>query len=261
MNQRIFTDQLHNRVAVSFPPQRIISLVPSQTELLADLGLESRVVGITKFCVRPAGWLKSKTVVGGTKKFNIDVIRSLKPDLIIGNKEENEQEGIIRLSNEFPVWMSDVITLNDAQEMILGIGDVTDTGKHANELAIQINDSFRNFEKVKSLKVLYLIWKKPWMAAGTETFINAMLIKAGFSNALSKSRYPALTDLEVSLLNPEVIFLSSEPYPFSEPDKVHLHALVPDAKIVLVDGQVFSWYGSRLLKFTRYVNDLTLQLK
>jgi ABC-type Fe3+-hydroxamate transport system substrate-binding protein len=94
---RTFTDQLGNQITVPFPPKRIISLVPSQTELLADLGLDKELVGITKFCVHPESWLKTKTIVGGTKKFNLDVIDSLNPDLIIGNKEENYLEFIEEL--------------------------------------------------------------------------------------------------------------------------------------------------------------------
>ena len=89
-------------------PRRIVSLVPSQTELLYDLGLEDRVVGITKFCVHPDYWRKTKKIIGGTKNFDFDTIRSLQPDLILGNKEENYQQGIAELKKEFPVWMSDI---------------------------------------------------------------------------------------------------------------------------------------------------------
>ena len=113
-----FIDHLGKQISISFPPKRIISLVPSQTELLADLGLEDRIVGITKFCIHPEPWQKTKTIVGGTKKFRFDVIDSLKPDLIIGNKEENYQGGIEQLKSQYPVWMSDIVTLKDAFAMI-----------------------------------------------------------------------------------------------------------------------------------------------
>jgi len=261
MNLREFTDQMGNQVVVSFPPKRIVSLVPSQTELLAYLGLAERVVGITKFCVHPAGWRTSKTVVGGTKKFNIELIGSLKPDLVIGNKEENYPEGISRLKKEFPVWMSDVITLDDAHNMIQGIGSVTGCESEAAALIQAIKHSFQLIRKAESITVIYLIWKKPWMAAGRNTFIHAMLEAAGFQNAVAESRYPQLSDDDLRQLNPEVILLASEPYPFSEKHIMELRHIVPRAKVLLVDGEIFSWYGSRLLKFPEYLSSLTPQLQ
>jgi ABC-type Fe3+-hydroxamate transport system substrate-binding protein len=260
MNIREFTDQMGNRVVVSFPPKRIVSLVPSQTELLAYLGLAERVVGITKFCVHPAGWRTSKTVIGGTKKFDIRKICSLKPDLVIGNKEENYEEGINRLKKEFPVWMSDVIALDDARSMIQGIGSVTGCESESAALIRQINHSFQSIKKSRPYSVIYLIWKNPWMAAGRNTFIHTMLEVAGFQNAVSKNRYPQLSNDDLRQLHPEVILLSSEPYPFSEKHIMALQPIVPRAKILLVDGEIFSWYGSRLLKFPEYLSRLTLQL-
>lgn len=261
MNTHVFTDQMQNQVAVSYPPQRIVSLVPSQTELLDYFGLGEHVVGITKFCVHPATWKTSKTINGGTKKFNFERIRSLNPELIIGNKEENYEEGITELKKDFPVWMSDVITLQDARGMINGIGSVTGSEGRAATLIREIDSSFQSIIKATPFTVLYLIWKNPWMAAGTQTFIHSMLELAGFRNAVSKSRYPELTDEDIRQINPDVIFLSSEPYPFSEKHMLLLKQVVPAAKVLLVDGEVFSWYGSRLLKFPEYINRLTAQLQ
>ena len=260
MSQRIFTDQLHNRVTVSYPPQRVVSLVPSQTELLADLGLESRVVGITKFCIHPAHWRNSKTLVGGTKNVNIERIRSLNPDLILGNKEENSREGIAALAEEFPVWMSNVVTPADARLMIREVGAITDTANRANELVQKFDDSLKYIRRFDGAKVLYLIWKKPWMAAGNKTFINAMLALAGFINVIQEDRYPELTDAQISQLNPDFIFLSSEPYPFTEKHKALFNETAPASRVVLVDGKAFSWYGSRLLRFSDYLNHLIIQL-
>ncbi|QOI96204.1 MAG: ABC transporter substrate-binding protein [Flammeovirgaceae bacterium] len=260
METRIFTDQLRNKVAVPCSPKRIISLVPSQTELLADLGLNEQVVGITKFCIHPAVWRKSKTIIGGTKKFDFNRIRSLNPDLIIGNKEENYLEGIEQLKREFPVWMSDVTTFADAIHLIEQLGMITGCAQRAVNLIGQIENSFKLLEKIKPFTVLYLIWKEPWMAAGRETFINSMLEAAGFKNVLKKPRYPELTDDAIRMLNPEIILLSSEPYPFADKHKIELERLVPGAKVILVNGESFSWYGSRLLKFADYVKELRLQL-
>lgn len=260
MTQRSITDQLQRKVEIHFPPQRIVSLVPSQTELLADLGLESQVVGITRFCVHPEHWRKSKTLVGGTKNFNFEVIRSLNPDLIIGNKEENYKDGIDELSKEYPVWMSHVVTLPDALEMIQGIGKITGTIERALDITNRIERSFRTLPTIRQVRVLYLIWKKPWMAAGSETFINTMLELTGFQNVVKKSRYPELTVDEIRQLDPDFIFLSSEPYPFSEKHREELQGIAFRAKVILVDGEIFSWYGSRLLRFPDYINRLIPQL-
>lgn len=257
MNFRSFIDQTRNQVQVSFPPQRIISLVPSQTELLFDLGLGDRVVGITKFCIHPEEWRKTKTIIGGTKKFDFDVIRSLKPDLIIGNKEENYREGIEELQKHYPVWMSDIVTLDDACQMILQVGELTGTAEKAVVLEKRIKIDFDSIVKLKPLNTLYLIWKSPWMAAAPGTFINEMISMSGLQNCLNdKIRYPELTSDGIKKLNPELILLSSEPYPFKEKDIDELQQLCPNAKILLVDGEMFSWYGSRILKVVSYFKSL-----
>lgn len=257
MDQKNFIHQLGNRNRISSPPQRIISLVPSQTEFLADLELEDRVVGITKFCVHPEAWRKTKTIIGGTKNFDVDKIRSLRPDLIICNKEENYEEGIVQLQSVCPVWMSDIVTLQDSYRMMEDIGDLTDTKNKASDIVSEIKISLFEIQKLRSLRTLYLIWKKPWMGAASGTFINEMMTVAGFANCLeNETRYPELTSEAIRQLNPELILLSSEPYPFNESHFKELTAICPDAKIVLVDGEMFSWYGSRLLKFAGYVKYL-----
>jgi len=257
----IFTDQLGNQISIPFSPKRIISLVPSQTELLADLGLDYKVVGITKFCVHPESWQKTKTIVGGTKKFRFDVIESLKPDLIIGNKEENYQEGIEQLKSRYPVWMSNIVTLDDALAMIRQIGELTDTSTRAMQIAVQIRNSFSSFEKMHPLRTLYLIWHNPWMGAAPGTFIHEMLEMSGLLNCLSNhTRYPELNQAAIESLNPELILLSSEPFPFTQKHIDEISALFPKAKVMLVDGEMFSWYGSRLKKFPQYLRSVKQQL-
>ena len=116
---RSVTDQTGRSITIPDSPKRIISIVPSQTELLFDLGLSDEVIGITKFCVHPEEWFRKKTRVGGTKQLNMETIRSLQPDLIVANKEENEQVQVEDIAKEFPVWISDIKTLSDAKRMIL----------------------------------------------------------------------------------------------------------------------------------------------
>lgn len=258
MHLQSFSDQLGEMVYLPEPPQRIISLVPSQTELLHDLGLDKKVAGITKFCVHPPHWRRQKRIIGGTKNFHFDEIDSLKPDLIIGNKEENYKEGIDRLKEKYPVWMSNIISFGDALEMIRGVGKITGKEKTAEELAQKIIFEFEHIKIHPPKRVLYLIWRNPWMAAGAGTFIHAILTRLGFTNSVShRHRYPELSSAEINYLNPDMIFLSSEPYPFRQKHQNELMAIVP-SKTILVDGEMFSWYGSRLLKSPAYFNSLAI---
>lgn len=250
-----------HQIQIPVSPQRIVSLVPSQTELLFDLSLEDHVVGITKFCIHPEHWRKSKTIIGGTKNFDFERIRSLQPDLIIGNKEENYPEGIKTLAAQFPVWMSDIVLLSDALDMIRKVGQITNTSFKAEKIADDIESSFSNLVKLPRLKTLYLIWKSPWMAAAQGTFIDEMMRLCGLENCFHKqTRYPELNTEQIQRLNPALILLSSEPYPFREKHIEELQFLCPNSKILLVDGEMFSWYGSRLLKFSDYAASLRQQL-
>jgi len=251
-------DQMGNRVKFNFPPKRIISLVPSQTELLHSLGLEDEVMGITKFCVHPQNWRSEKRIIGGTKKVHQNVIHELQPDLIIGNKEENERVDILSLKERYPVWMSDVTTLPDAYNMIKQVGDICDRAELASQIIEQTQDAFAQLGRRKG-SVLYLIWMRPWMGVGTDTFIHSILSEIGFVNTLqSKSRYPELDQSDLESLNPDYVFLSSEPYPFRQKHLGELEKLFPNANVILVDGEFFSWYGSRLMKAPQYFNSLNL---
>lgn len=267
-----FTDQLHRKIEIPFPPQRIISLVPSQTELLYDLGLPDEVVGITKFCIHPDDWFRSKTRIGGTKKLNFEKIKQLQPDLIIGNKEENDKDQIEELMKLYPVWMSDIYTLKDAQDMISQVGALVGKQQEATHLKLKIESQFQNISHLKSnpdsyrdshLNVAYFIWRKPFMAAGGNTFINDMLARCGFTNVFATNdftRYPEIDAKQIAEKDPQVILLSSEPYPFKEKHILEFQAICPNAKIVIVDGELFSWYGSRLLHTPLYLKKLKAQL-
>ncbi|HOZ52953.1 MAG TPA: helical backbone metal receptor [Chitinophagaceae bacterium] len=241
--------------------KRIISVVPSQTELLYDLGLNEEVVGITKFCIHPHEWYKSKKRIGGTKNLNIDLIHSLQPDLIIANKEENTKEQIEELQKQYPVYLSDIYNLDDALNMIKDIGKLVNKVAESESIvqSIQIAKSNATFTKT-NLKTLYLIWKDPYMVAGKTTFIDSMLTEAGFNNCVDKSRYPILSMNDITELNPEVILLSSEPYPFKQKHIDEFQNILPSCKLFLVDGELFSWYGSRLCQSFEYFSKLNAQL-
>lgn len=250
-----FIDQLNRSIFLPQSPRRIISLVPSQTELLIDLGLEERIVGVTKFCIHPQHLKKQKTIVGGTKNYRFDVIDSLQPDLIIGNKEENDRDGIEKLATKYPVWMSDIFSLEDNYEMIRQIGKICQEDQKAREIIQRIKSSFEQPIPKKGTCV-YLIWNEPIMVAGQDTFINVMLEKAGFENLIDGSRYPVLEKEDLQRLNPDFLLLSSEPFPFKEKHLDFYRTLLPNSQIKLVDGELFSWYGSRLIHSAAYFQRL-----
>ncbi|WP_231590635.1 helical backbone metal receptor [Hymenobacter terrenus] len=253
-----FTDQMGRRVAVPFPPRRIISLVPSQTELLFDLGLADKVVGVTKFCIHPATARTNAAVIGGTKKFDFEKIERLKPDLIIGNKEENYQSCIDQLAAKYPVWLSDISTLPEALDMIRRIGFIAGAKDPAQVLADEIAASFATLPGTQPLiPAAYLIWRKPYMVAASGTFINDMMHRAGFTNVFAdRNRYPEISAEQLAAAVPQRILLSSEPYPFGAKHVGEFQAICPAATIDIVDGELFSWYGSRLQKSAAYFTQL-----
>lgn len=258
---KIFTDQLNRKIEFSSLPKRIISLVPSQTELLYDLGLRDEVIGITKFCVHPEEWLRSRTRVGGTKKYDLEKIKALQPDLIIGNKEENEKEQIEDLMKLYNVWMSDIHNLKEALDMIARIGVLVGKNEEATNIKLRIESAFNNLQPATCnprTKTAYFIWRKPYMVAGHTTFINEMLTFCGFQNVFTDqdSRYPEVLKEDIVKAEPSLILLSSEPYPFREQHIQEFQELLPKAKILTVDGEMFSWYGSRLLQAPDYFRGL-----
>ena len=252
-----YTDQLQRTLHFPHPPQRIISLVPSQTELLHHWGLGDRVVGLTRFCIHPKAWHQSNTRIGGTKTVKMDRVAALHPDLIIGNKEENTQGDIEALMDHYPVWMSDIYTLDDALDMMERLGAVLGVSPQAAALVAQLRHDFAALPVLPVRRVAYLIWRRPWMVAAADTFIDDLLQRAGWQNAFGdQRRYPVVTEGSLRAVQPEVLLLSSEPYAFKAKHIAELQAICPNANIVLVDGELFSWYGSRLLGTAGYIREV-----
>lgn len=258
----IHKDQLGRNINLQKVPQRIVSLVPSQTELLVDMGLSTQLVGVTKFCIHPDTIKKEKTIVGGTKEVHFDRISALNPDIILCNKEENTKEIVEVLQNEFPVHVSDITTIEEALQMIHQYGEIFKKEEESQKIISTIivaRESFRAFIKDKQRKrVGYFIWRNPWMAAGSTTFIDHLLEESGFINVFSdQSRYPEIKEKELCLLQElDVVFLSSEPFPFSEKHVTEIKAMIPNTEVLLVDGEYFSWYGSRLINAFEYFKTL-----
>lgn len=226
----------------------IISLVPSITEALFDFGLSvDEVIGRTKFCIHPSEFVANVAVIGGTKNLNIDKIRSLKPDLIIANKEENEKLQVEELMKDFKVWVTDIETIGDNENFISDLGILLNKENLARDFNQKITSVFSNIKGSASKKVAYLIWKNPYMTVGSDTFINEVLEKLGFENLFqNRKRYPEVSVEE--LKEADLIFLSSEPFPFQQKHIDELHLELKDKEIVLVDGEVFSWFGTHLMK-------------
>ncbi|MGN6418880.1 MAG: helical backbone metal receptor [Pseudobacter sp.] len=257
----LFTDQTGREIIINSLPQRIISLVPSQTELLYDLGLEQEVVGITKFCIHPQSWFRTKTRIGGTKNIKSDLIRQLQPDLIIANKEENVKEQVEALAADYPVWISDIHELEGSLDMIRRVGAITGQDEKGNLLADRIQGGFRELACLLPrhgiIPAAYLIWRNPWMTIGQDTFIHDMLTRCGVTNVFGHAkRYPEISIEELRDADCRLLLLSSEPYPFRQQHVEELQLQLPHTKIILVDGEYFSWYGSRLQGAPEYFRSL-----
>jgi len=257
-----YFDQLNRELLLSGAPRRIVSLVPSISEYLWDLNLREELVGITKFCIKPAEMYDRIEKIGGTKSIHIDKIRTLQPDLIIANKEENTKEQIDVLSNEFPVWVSDVNTMNEALEMMRLLGELCNRKTEAIQLVQETENGLHTCKDLFAKNsCVYLMWNEPYMAAASNTFINSVLNYTGFVNVLQdRERYPVVALNEIKLLQPEYCLLSSEPFPFKDKHVNLLQHELKSCKVVLVDGEMFSWYGSHLLTLPLYLNKLKKEI-
>lgn len=260
----IIKDQLNREIQFDAPPERIVSLVPSLTELICDLGLKEKLVGITKFCVHPREIKKQAQIIGGTKKIKLKDCLELKPDFVLANKEENIEHQVKALSKEgISVYVSDISNHADVKNLIEQLGELFNVESSANGLIDELDTTITELQSVrlaKTLKAAYLIWKNPYMAAGGDTYISYMLDKIGFKNALNEEqRYPVLDESRLKSLDMDVILLSSEPFPFKQSHVKELTELT-GKKVLLVDGEFFSWYGTRILHMPQYPEQLTSQL-
>ena len=193
---------------------------------------------------------------------DISKVISLEPDLILANKEENRKEDIEVLMQLYPTWVSDIYTLEDACRMVREIGRITVKDSLAIAMVDDIVSSFSALSggaRFPGLKVAYLIWRNPYMVAARHTFIDHILQRAGFENAFNLGRYPIMDVAGIREADPDVIFLSSEPYPFKEKHLNEFRLICPRAQVILVDGEMFSWYGSRLKYAAAYLKNLILQ--
>jgi len=231
---------------------KVVSLVPSITEALFDLGLtENEVVGRTKFCIHPEEKVKNVAIIGGTKNINIDKIKALQPDLILANKEENIKEQVESLMNDFKVIVTNVENIEDNYYLLKSLGTIFNKEEKAQLFNLKIYEVLSQAKINSTIKVAYLIWKNPYMTVGSDTFIHKILGEIGFENIFKdQTRYPEITTED--LAKADIIMLSSEPFPFKEKHIEELKEFYPDKKIMIVDGEAFSWYGTHIAKCGDY---------
>ncbi len=256
-------DARGREITLERPPRRIVSLVPSLTELLASLDLDDEVAGLTRFCVRPEAWQDTKMIVGGTKNVNVERVRALTPDLVLANQEENTAADVEALEATAPVYVTDVPDLPAALDMIRAIGRLTGRAERAGVLIAEIDARFAALPAFEPLRAAYLIWRAPYMSVGHDTFIHDVMARAGLVNAFTEeTRYPSVTAEEIAEAGPAVLLCSTEPFPFHQKEAftADLRAALPDVPVEIVDGQLFSWYGPRLLDTPAYLRALRADL-
>ncbi|WP_040285807.1 ABC transporter substrate-binding protein [Sporosarcina koreensis] len=255
--ERTVTDALGRTVTYTYPPKRIVSLCPAVTDTLFALGLADETAGRTRFCIHPSPDVLDVPAVAGTKDLKLDRILELQPDLIIAEKEENTKEMVETLEPHVPVYVAEVQSIEDAYRMMIDIGDITGRLPEGRQLAEKAKAGFQALEGTVSGDVLYVIWKKPYMAAGRTTYIQSVLEHLGFTNAAARflGRYPALEPKDIQDLDPSVVLLASEPYPFKQKHIKEFQEILPHSLILPVDGEMF-WYGPRMLEAVHYFSSL-----
>ncbi len=251
-----FTDILGQQHAAA-PNARIVSLVPSITELLCDLGLAPQLVGRTGFCIHPADVVRNIPKVGGTKDVNIEKIRKLAPTHLVVNIDENEKPTVDKLAEFVPnIVVTHPIEPRDNLAVVQLMGGVFCAQERADAWCGEFERELALVQKGRPQRVLYCIWKDPWMTVSRDTYIARMLALIGWSiPEIGDVRYPSFQWSDALVHDVDQVLLSSEPYRFT---KEHVDALERQIgkPVQLVDGEMMSWYGSRALQGIRYLKGL-----
>ena len=254
------TDDLGRVIYLIKTPRRVVSLCPSLTETLFDLGLDDLVIGRTDYCVHPEEKLGAVQSVGGPKSVFLPVVESLLPDIILAVKEENDKKTLESLASlYYKCVIFDINSVEGALKMIEKLGEIFGRRERASAMRTSIGEGFSRVGRAaKNPSFIYMTWSSPYIAAGTGNYINSLLTGFGFNNCLSGSfrRYVRMELNELKRLEPDIIFLPSEPYNYTIADKIKFEKFFPGAKVVLVDGEMFCWYGSRMEKAGGYLKDL-----
>src|SRR5690625_675706 len=240
MTYKKITDHLGRTVEYSYPPKRIISIVPGITDNLYSLNLENEIVGRTRYCIYPKDKVQQAKTIGGTKRVKADQIRELEPDLIIAEKEENTKEIVEILEKEFPVYVCELQSVQDTYKIIKDLGEVTDREPEAEKLQAEIKAAFNSLPSGQGKKFAYVIWQNPYMVAGANTYITSLMEKMEFVNAFSEyeGRYPTVTEDDFRNTELDYIFLATEPFPFQEKHIKEFSEQYPEVTVMSLDGEI-----------------------
>jgi len=258
MELRSIEDALDRPLEVPARPARIVSLVPSVTELLFDLGAGERVVGVSRYCTEPAGALGGARRVGGQKDPDVAAIAALSPELVIAVKEENLERDVLALAARgVVVYVADVRTVEAGVGLIGEIADLVDA-EPARAVALR-DAARRGVDEARAIggahpprRVLCPVWRDPWIAAAHDTYLYDVLELCGGRSVLAGARgsadrrYPKIDLGAACAERPEVVLLPDEPYAFGEADAAELRARMPAARVHLCDGKPLLWYGRRI---------------
>ena len=255
-------DDLGKTIFINKIPKRIVSLCPSITETLCELGLSDKIIACTDYCIHPIDKVKNINKIGGPKNFSEEKILKLSPDIIFAVKEENDANKIINISKKITTYVFDINSIKEGIELIKALGNIFEIQNIANVFIEKILEGYKNLPKVNSnIQSLYLVWKNPYIAVGGGSFIDSVLNKLNLRNCLrnSEKKYPKI-NLNNFENNFDLIILPSEPYRFSNKDIDELENVFPEKVIIKVDGEMFSWYGTHQLKAISYFNKFVEKL-
>ena len=253
---------------------RIVSLVPSLTECLFELGLGPFVVGRTGFCIHPADQVRDVAKVGGTKSIDIEKVRDLSPTHVVVNREENPRDPVDQIRQFVPnIVVTDPVTVGDNILLYRQLGEVFNVMAAAERLVTRFETVHQRLlsQNFSSLRLIYLIWRDPWMTVASDTFISQMLAQAGMLTVPDTTargplpdaaRYPEITEEQMANAKPDLILLSTEPYRFQESHCELIRRIdgLDATPCRLIDGEMTSWYGPRAIKGVEYLNDFRLAL-
>jgi ABC-type Fe3+-hydroxamate transport system substrate-binding protein len=291
---RRFVDAMGRTVYIAPHPQRLVSLVPSLTEILFDFGCGAEVVGITDYCTEPAIEVAQKMRIGGTKNPNFTAILALQPDLVFAVAEENRRDDVARLEAAgIPVYVFEPVTVRDGIELLWRVAEMLACREAVAASLQAIEDIYAETQTLTatrpSARVFCPIWKDPYMTINAGTYVHDMLRVCGGDNIFAERdrrfplaadlgqqpertgsrdterdrRYPRVTLEEMAVLRPDVILLPDEPYVFSEADVADFTAFtdvpaVSEQRIYLIDGKILSWYGPRIGQSLRTLRELLI---
>lgn len=239
-------------------PQRIVSLVPSVTETLIELGVMP--VGRSSFCIEPKDIVDSIVRVGGTKTPNHHRIQNLQPDLVITNFEENTKEDVQKLQSEgLSVWVTYPDSVQSMLSLLEELAQLSEKKQQCESIIQMYKDLLEKKFPTSNKTVLTFIWKDPWMVVGTHTYTHDLIEFSGAKNACTEKRYPTLTEHEIVDLSPDIILLPSEPYAFLDEHVAYWKEKIPSADVLKFSGEDLFWSGMRAISACGKLSEIFLR--